>query len=235
MWGRVQRWGEAKSWLSLLPPEFMEEAFHRLLRALGAGSDGSWGLSPFCDSWKVTKIYFPPFCDLGSSLLSCLLIPVLDQSRGSFQLCCQLSTRVAPDDNVTSQQYLPVSILGASLSTLPLTLQGVWGRIPLSWQVLFQILEKQLPFGFSEEWSGDHFQIFIFGFHVWVTSISFTLLGSVSHSQILLSAWKYFKVKEYMMENSSGYPFQPPLCHGFLIFVFSLQPQSPFWDLLLPL
>ena len=96
VWGRVRRWGEAKSWLKLLPPEFMKEAFHRLPGALGAGSDGSWVLSPLCDSWKVTKIRFAPSCcDLGSLLLY-LLIPVLDQSRGSSQLCCQLSTPELP-------------------------------------------------------------------------------------------------------------------------------------------
>lgn len=213
----------------------MKEAFHRLPGALGAGSDGSWVLSPLCDSWKVTKICFAPSCcDLGSLLLYYLLIPVLDQSRGSSQLCCQLSTPELPL-MITSQinnNFLSLFwVLAHPHSHSPCREFGV----ELNWQVLFQILEKQLPFGFSEEWSGDHFQIFIYGFHVWVTSISFTLLGSVSHSQILLSTWKYFKVKEYMTENSLGYPFQPPLCHGFLIFVFSLQPQSPSWDLVLPL
>ena len=121
------------------------------------------------DSPKLTTNHFEghPFVVTQGhrfSPVSSFLCLTSPEGVPSCAVNCPLQS--CPDDNVTSQQYLPLSILGAGLPTLPLTLQGVWGRIPLTWQVLFQILEKELPFGFSEEWSGDHFQIFIYGFHV---------------------------------------------------------------------
>lgn len=95
-WGRSKGEVRLKSWLSLLPPEFVEEGLHSSQEPRGQDDlMGPGGLSPFCDFMKVSQICFPPFCcDLGLSLLSCLLIPVLDQSRGvpSCAVYCPLQS-----------------------------------------------------------------------------------------------------------------------------------------------
>ena len=87
----------------MLSPHLMGEAFCRLPGALGAGSDGLWGLSPPLWLMEGQQALLPTlYYGLGLPLLSCLLMPVLDQSRGSSQLCCQLSPPELPPV-ITSQ------------------------------------------------------------------------------------------------------------------------------------